>query len=145
MKITDALMAEHGELYNTLSFVEEVAPTLETRELQLLASMLERLLRVHAELEENYILAALDHTLEEKGQRNRIRQVHQEIDSRLKEIHRVSELAQALRLLREAIDVSRKHFKYEEDIVFPLAETVLKPETLETLGKALFDQRRKCR
>lgn len=143
MKITDALIAEHGELNSTFRFVEEVAPTLETGKLQLLGSLLERLLSTHAELEENYILIALDHTLEEKGERNRVQQVHQEIDNRLKEIHRATDAAQARRMLKEAIDVSRKHFKYEEEVVFPLAEEVLKPETLEILGKALFDQRRK--
>ena len=40
----------------------------------------------------------------------------------------------ARKLLIRVIDASRKHFDKEERIVFPLAERVLKADTLRALG-----------
>jgi hemerythrin-like domain-containing protein len=44
-------------------------------------------------------------------------------------------------LLLLAVVASRKHFDREERIVFPLAEKVMKDETLAELGKTWMKQR----
>jgi hemerythrin-like domain-containing protein len=50
-------------------------------------------------------------------------------------------LPEARQLLLQAVTASRTHFDREERIVFPLAEKVMKDETLTELGKTWMKQR----
>jgi len=63
------------------------------------------------------------------------------MDASLVRVRAARQLAEARRLLQRAVAYSRKHFDREERIVFPLAEKVMKPATLSTLGRAWLKQR----
>jgi hemerythrin-like domain-containing protein len=135
MKITHALRAEHTIFLVAFTQIERVLPSLNTpAEVRSLASLVEGMLQNHAAREASLAFLALDHTLVHHGQLTRMHQDHREIDERLRKVQQAKTCAEARRLLKAAIASSREHFELEEKAVFPLLETVLKPETLEELG-----------
>ncbi len=141
MKITEALLAEHVVFHNVFDHIEHVLPRLKTlAEVKSLASLMEGLLRVHSKTEEELVFVPLDHCLEQMGQGDTFHEEHKEIDASLEAVHDARLLTQARRLLMTAVLASRKHFDHEERIVFPLAEKVLKRETLTGLGRAWMEQ-----
>jgi glycine/D-amino acid oxidase-like deaminating enzyme len=136
MKITDVLTAEHTIFLGVFDQIERVLPRLATPfEVGTMASIVEKLLEGHGARESDLAYAALDHALAEKGHLERMHQDHREIDGRLKQVHMANTCAEARRLLNAAIAASREHFRMEERIVFPMLEEVLRPETLEELGR----------
>jgi hemerythrin-like domain-containing protein len=142
MKITDALLAEHVVFHNIFDHIERVLPQLKTlSEVKAFAGLMENLLRAHSHTEEELVFAPLDHYLEQIGQRDTFEFEHQEIDGTLLKVRGAQRLAEARKLLSAAVLASRKHFSREERIVFPLAERVLKAETLVKLGDAWTKQR----
>ncbi len=142
MKITDILLAEHIVFHNVFDHIERVLPTLKTAgEVRALAALLESLLHNHSHTEDDLVLAPLEHCLEQMGQRDSFEYEHHEIDANLLRVRSAKQVAEARRLLLHAVTYSRKHFDREERIVFPLAEKVLKRETLSHLGKAWMKQR----
>lgn len=144
MKITDILLAEHIVFHNVFDHIERVLPNLKTTaEIKALAGLLEGLLRGHSRTEDELVLAPLEHCLEQLGQRDSFEEEHHEIDASLIRVHEARQLAEARRLLQHAVAYSRKHFDHEERIVFPLAEQVMKQETLLELGKNWLQQREK--
>ncbi len=102
----------------------------------MLAGLVEALLRAHSEAETNLAFAALDHVLADRGQLEALHQDHHEIDGRLRSAQAAKDCAEARRLLRAALRVSREHFAREERAVFPLIDRSLSPEVLTVLGKA---------
>ncbi len=56
-------------------------------------------------------------------------------------VRSAKQLVEARRLLQRAVAYSRNHFDREERIVFPLAEKVMKQETLVELGRTWLQQR----
>lgn len=135
MKITEALRIEHTVFCAVFDQVERALPSVSTPlELQTLAKIVESLLTGHAERETNLAYLALDHTLANKGELDRLYEEHHEIDQRLKAVFNAKTGAEGRRLLKAAIGFSREHFRMEEQFFFPLMENVLQPETLEELG-----------
>ncbi len=145
MKITEALLAEHLVFHNMFDHIEARVPYLKTLdEVKSLAGLMESLLRDHSDTEDELFIGPLEHCFEQIGQRDAFLEEHQEIDDSLKNVQRARHLKQARELLLAAVTYSRKHFDKEERIVFPLAERVLKSETLTTLGQAWTEQRARC-
>jgi hemerythrin-like domain-containing protein len=142
MKITEALLAEHVVFHNIFDHIERVLPHLKTvGEVKALAALMESLLHTHGTTEEDLVFAPLDHCFEQFGQRDSFAHEHAEIDASLLRVRKSRRLAEARRLLSAALLASRKHFDHEERIAFPLAEKVMKRETLVELGKAWMKQR----
>jgi hemerythrin-like domain-containing protein len=142
MKITDILLAEHIVFHNVFDHIERVLPNLKTvGEVKALAALLEGLLRGHSHTEDELVFAPLEHCLEQLGQRDSFEEEHHEIDASLIRVRGAKRLADARRLLQHAVAYSRKHFDREERIVFPLAEKVMKRETLVQLGKSWMTRR----
>jgi len=134
MKITDALRAEHVVFHNFFDQVERMAPKLKSvAEARSLACLLESLLEAHSNVEEELLIAPLEHCLEQIGHGETFHQEHQEIDDNLKQTQLARNLKQARTHLLAAVVSSRKHFDKEERIVFPLAEKLLKSRTLTEL------------
>ena len=135
--ITDVLIAEHRLFTELFDDIEKLLPKLKVLgEVRLLSGLLERLLRSHADAEQNLAYVALDHTLKDKGQLDRLHQDHEEIDASLVRARRSLKIEEARRLLRGAIKASREHFRREERGVFPMIEHLLQPGTLAELGTA---------
>jgi hemerythrin-like domain-containing protein len=142
MKITDILLAEHMVFHNIFDHIERVLPKLETLgEVKSLAALMENLLRAHSRTEEDLVFAPLDHCLEQIGQRDTFENEHHEIDASLLKVKAARQLSEARRLLTVAVLASRRHFDHEERIVFPLAEKVMKRETLSELGRSWMKRR----
>ena len=142
MKITEALLAEHVVFHNIFDYIEHVLPDVKTlAEVKSLAELMESLLLAHGKAEEDLVFAPLDHCLEQIGQRDVFHEEHHEIDASLLRVKAAKRLAEARCLLSMAVLASRKHFDREERIVFPLAERVMKKETLTELGKVWMKQR----
>jgi hemerythrin-like domain-containing protein len=142
MKITEALLAEHVVFHNIFDHIERVVPKLKTLgEVVGWAELMENLLLAHGKAEEDLVFAPLNHYLEQIGQRDSFEHEHREIDNSLLRVKSAKRLPEARQLLLRAVTASRKHFDREERIVFPLAERVMKKETLTELGKVWMKQR----
>jgi hemerythrin-like domain-containing protein len=142
MKITEALLAEHVVFHNIFDHIEHVLPKLKTlAEVKGWAGLMEGLLLAHGKTEEDLVFAPLNHYLEQLGQRDSFEHEHREIDDSLLQVKTARRLPEARQLLLLAVTASRKHFDREERIVFPLAEQVMKDETLAELGKVWMKQR----
>lgn len=142
MRITDILMVEHTVFRAMFDEIERALRKSATiAEVRVFARTLTVLLRQHGESEQNLAYTALDHMLKEKGQLNRLFTEHREMDSRFEQAQAAADFAEASRLLRASMAMSREHFRYEEQTLFPLINTVLQDESLEKLGAAWKQKR----
>jgi len=133
--ITQALIMEHAVFRKVFDQIERVLTGPKSApEVKSLASVVEGLLRDHGETETDLAYSVLDHALADRGTLKRLYQDHHEIDDQFKHIHRTSDAAEALLLLKKALAATREHFRREEKYVFPILEKTLQPETLGTLG-----------
>ncbi len=142
MKITEALLAEHLVFHNMLDHIETTTPKLRTLpEIKSLAALLESMLKAHSNTEDELFLGPLEHCFEQLGQRDAFLAEHEEMDGHLRRIRVVKRLKEARALLLAAVRYSREHFDKEERIVFPMAERILKAQTLTALGQTWMQQR----
>ena len=142
MKITEALRAEHLVFHNMLDHIETTAPKLATvPEIKSLAALMESMLKAHSRTEDQLFIGPMEHCFEEIGQREAFMREHDEMDRLLRGIRHTQRVPEARRALLAAIAQARGHFDKEERIVYPMAERLLKAETLETLGQSWMEQR----
>ena len=135
MKITEILMAEHAVFHNLFDHIESVLPRTRTlAEVKSLATVVETLLAPHSKTEDDLFIEPLEHCFEQIGQNETFHAEHRKIEEMLAGVRKAKTLAAAKKILLGAIAASREHFDKEERIVFPLAERVLKPQTLSDLG-----------
>ncbi|MCX6900941.1 MAG: hemerythrin domain-containing protein [Verrucomicrobia bacterium] len=137
MKITDILTVEHTVFRTFFDQAERALPGLKTAaEIKLLARLAEKLLHSHGESEQDLAYAVLDHMLKEKGHLSRLYSDHREMDARMEQVCMANDLAEARQLMQSAMIMSREHFRYEEQTVFPLIDQVLQNKSLVKLGEA---------
>jgi hemerythrin-like domain-containing protein len=142
MKITEALLAENLVFHNMLDHIETTTPKLKTlAELKSLAAMLESMLKAHSDIEDELFFGPLEHCFEQLGQRDAFVEEHEEMGEHLRRIRKSKRLQEAKDLFLAAVRRSREHFDKEERIVFPMAEQILKAETLTALGQTWMQQR----
>jgi hemerythrin-like domain-containing protein len=142
MKITEALLAEHLVFHNLFDHVETTAPSTQTiGELKTMAALLDAVLRAHTRTEDELFMGPLEQCFEQIGHRETFHQEHEEIDEILGKLQKTLDADQARELLLGVIVLCRQHFDKEERIVFPMAEALLKGETLTQLGQTWMDQR----
>jgi len=142
MRITEALRAEHLVFHNLIDHVETTAPKLKSlAEIRSLASTMEVMFAAHSHAEDQLFLGPMAHCFEELGQRQALLDEHAELDRTLRSIRRASSVPKARQALLSAAALARRHFDLEERVVYPLAERVLKRETLESLGRAWMERR----
>lgn len=142
MKITEVLLAEHLVFHSMFDQVEAKTPHLKSlAEIKALAALLESMLKAHSDVEDELFLGPLEHCFEQIGQRDSFLQEHQEVNDGLHVVQTSTRIKQAQRLLLKAVAHCRKHFDREERLVFPMAERVMKIDTLRELGRNWLDQR----
>lgn len=137
MKLTDALLGEHGAfnaLFNTIETLAETSGDLAQIEGALAALAAE--VSAHAALEEELLFAALEPLLENGELIAEMRGEHREIRAGLERIEDAQNIQQAVDAVRLTLTVARRHFRKEEEILYPLAERMLGEETLTRLGEA---------
>ena len=142
LTITHALSLEHRVFSGLFDQIEKALPGFDAlAEVHLLARSVEGLLRHHSEAEDELVALALADGAKHQRWCRAFLQQHQEIDSRLTGARATGHLGQSRRLLRDAIASSRRHFEYEDRVVFPRLETLLTKATLTRLGGIWLQER----
>jgi len=151
MKITDVLRGEHGPLYALLGHLESSAPQWELADLLLAGRIVEAALLSHAELEDELLFAPVEARMGTGGPAQAMREEHQEIDGRFAALRGAADERAARAIALDLVRLTREHFLKEEEVLFPLAESILPGEELERSGGEwamrrglLSDARRAC-
>lgn len=136
MKITDAFLGEHGAFYAQIEHLERTVPAAASvPDVQGQAGVLAAALATHAGLEDELLFAALEPRLGAmQGPLAVMRAEHVEIERALARAQEARTLADAQQLVVYALQVARRHFAKEEQVLFPMAERALDADTLEMLG-----------
>lgn len=142
MKITEALIAEHGVFHGLFDYIERSAPELKTlAEVKAVSGVLEALLGPHSKVEDELFIEPLEHCIDQLGQNKTFHDEHEIIEATLQEIYQARSVKRARQLLLDTVAACRHHFDKEERIVFPMAERVLKEDNLTALGTELLKRR----
>ena len=142
MKITDAFIGEHAVLYAQLDHLEHAVPEAKTLgEVKALAGVLEVALRSHAALEDELLFNGLEPGLDQLGKLEKVQHEHEAICKGFELIRHCRTRKDAQRRLLTVVHLTQKEFDLEDRILFRLAEELLRPETLEKLGRAWAKQR----
>ncbi len=147
MKITDAFVAEHEELYAWFDQLEAVIPgdVKTLAEVKIPGAELASTLYEHAELEEELLFDALEAEMGSDESVRKVRQDHTRIEQLMQDVlghlEDIKRMGHARRTLLQAIKVARAHFAREENETFPLAEEILGEAKLLELG-AQWEERR---
>lgn len=143
MKITDALLGEHGVFYAQFHHIEQSTPMLETRdEIVVQAELLASALAIHAQLEEELLFQPLDPHIGEMGPLSVMRGEHEEIEGTLDRIPHLDGVLEVREQLVQIVGFARQHFAKEEQVLYPLAEQTLDEERLISLGSEWATRRR---
>jgi len=135
MKITEALIAEHGVFHGLFDYIERTTPALKTlAEVKAVAGLLDATLDPHSRVEEELFIEPLDHCMDQLGQTGNFHSEHEEIEATLDQIQKCRSGKTARTLLLDVVRACRRHFDKEERVVFPMGERLLKQKTLNSLG-----------
>jgi hemerythrin-like domain-containing protein len=107
----------------------------------LLATLVDKVMAPHSKTEDDLFIEPLEHCFEQIGQNETFHAEHRRIEETLAKVHKTRTLKDAKCILLKAIAASREHFDKEERIVFPMAERVLKAQTLTELGRQWMKKR----
>lgn len=141
MKITEALLAEHVVYHTMFDHLERTVPSLRSlAQVKALAGLLDAMLRAHSAVEDVLLIEPLEHCIDQVGHSENFHDEHEEIETNLKAVQQARDLAKARRLMLAAVLLARRHFDKEERLVFPLAEKVLKAQTVKALGQRWREQ-----
>jgi hypothetical protein len=133
--ITVVLRAEHKMFRGLFDHIQKVLPTVEERaEVKHLARLCEGMLRNHDRAQEELSLRVHHRAAKLPRRNGRLHRHHQDINDRLNLVYVAKDVAQARTLLQAVLVASRKYFKYEERVFFPLVEKSIEPKALEKLG-----------
>jgi hemerythrin-like domain-containing protein len=142
MKITDVLRAEHAVFHNLFDHIEAVLPrTRSLAEVKGLATIMEKLTSPHSRTEDELFIDPLEHCFDQIGQKETFHHEHEMIEDMVAKAHKARDVKSARKLMMSAVVASRKHFDKEERIVFPMAERILRAETLRKLGETWLRRR----
>jgi hemerythrin-like domain-containing protein len=134
IKITDALVGEHGPLYAQLDRLAQVTDG-SVDAIRSCAELLAAGLASHAQLEDTLLFAALEQRTGRDSLLEGMYEDHEQVDALLSGLARVDDSAQAHSLATRLVTLARNHFAKEEKAVFPLAEQVLGESELLHLGE----------
>ena len=135
MRITDALLGEHGLFYALFDQISEAIAT-ESDDLPALTRVLAGLLGSHAKLEEDHLFPALKPHMGEMGPLAVMEMEHHQIHELLQSISTTTDGEQLRQQTQALLDIVYSHFSKEEGILFHLAERFLDDATLHQLGEA---------
>lgn len=142
MKITDALLGEHGAFYAQFDRLEEQLPGCrDVAEVREQAALLASALVSHARLEDELLFAAMAVAGADAGLLDAMETEHGDIADRLSRAQGTADAALARRELLEAVSLARDHFAREERLAFPLAGELLGAPALMELGAAWAGRR----
>ncbi len=143
MKLTDALLGEHGTFYVLFSQIEEIAamegPLAQIRgATMVLGAMVDS----HAAIEEKLLFSALEpHLGTNDGPLAVMRAEHEKMACLLEQIEDTDDTDRVILWIEEALSAARSHFQREERVLFPMAQHLLGDEELTRLGRAWAEVR----
>lgn len=136
MKLTDALLGEHGAFRILLNGIEEMASYAgEVAQIESAMAFFTVEVTQHAKLEEDLLFPALKPHLDSNDLFDQMHSEHREIRSGLESIEEARDLDQAIAAVRHTLEITRKHFDNEEKVLYAIANKVLDEETLTQLGE----------
>ena len=143
MKVTEALLGEHGVFYVQFDHLEQTLPAVTSLDwVKAQAALIQSAISTHAQLEDELLFSAMDHHLGQGGPVAVMRMDHEEIEGTLNAIPEIQNVETICSRLLGVIQVARQHFMKEEQILFPLADQVLGFEQLQDLGERWAERRR---
>ncbi|TFG42670.1 MAG: hemerythrin domain-containing protein [Gemmatimonadales bacterium] len=135
MKITDALLGEHGAFYAQFDRLEETIPhTTSVGEVREQAALLAAALVSHAQLEDTLLFERMRGAGADEGLLSTMESEHTEIAGLLTRAQGTSDAAMAREALLDAVSLARDHFAKEEQVAFPMAESIVGEAGLAALG-----------
>jgi hemerythrin-like domain-containing protein len=140
VKLTDALLGEHGVFYVLFNQIEEIA-AIESPLAQIrgATTVLGAMVDSHATLEDELLFSAIEpHLGTGDGPLAVMRAEHEEMARLLEQIKDADDADQ----VEEALSAARSHFQKEERVLFPMAQHLLGDEALTRLGKSWAKARR---
>jgi iron-sulfur cluster repair protein YtfE (RIC family) len=143
VKLTDALLGEHGVFYAFFDRIEAVtAAAVTLAQIQGATSVLGAVVQSHAKLEEELLFPALETHMGPAGPLAVMRAEHEGIEDAMRQIQEARELDEGAVLVGRALSIVRSHFQKEEEVLFSMARQMLDEETQIRLGKAWAEARR---
>jgi hemerythrin-like domain-containing protein len=137
VKLTDALLGEHGIFYSLFDQIEALAKSEgSAAQIQCTTMVLNVVLMQHANLEEELLFPALERVIGSDGPLAVMRADHVEIEQLLEQIEDARNVEDGAFLVTEALSLARSHFQKEEQVLFGMALQLLDDETLNQLGDA---------
>ena len=143
VKVTDALLGEHGVLYAFFDRIEAVAAAATSlTQIQEVTAVLSAVVRSHANLEEELLFPALEAHMGPAGPLAVMRTEHDEFEDALLQIQEARDLDDGVDRVARALSIVRNHFQKEEEVLFSMARQMLDEETQVRLGQAWAEARR---
>lgn len=137
MKITDALLGEHGVFYAQFEELRRaVEENPDTSKWKAYVALLASGLETHADIEDRVLFTALEASLPaESGPIAVMRSEHEEIRATLARVLKGTD-PEAMRAdIQHFLEVVHSHFAKEEQVLFPLAVQMDRDGLLERLGE----------
>jgi len=142
VRLTDALLGEHGAFYAQFDRLEETVPhAAAAAEVREQAALLAAALVTHARLEDELLFGRMRSAGADAGLLDAMEEEHTEIAGMLTRAQGTQDLVVARRELLDAVALARQHFAREERLAFPLAESALGGAVLSELGAAWSERR----
>lgn len=142
MKITDALLGEHGALVAMFDRLDHhLDSAKDSGEVREQAALLAAALVSHAELEDDLLFVAMIEAGAPADLVANMADDHETIAGGLRRAQGTTTVSEARDELRTAVGLARQHFELEERMAFPLAANLLGEEKLAELG-AVWAERR---
>jgi hemerythrin-like domain-containing protein len=142
VKLTDALLGEHGVFYALFDQIEAVAVAATSlAQFQEPMMVLNTAILSHANLEEELLFPALETYLGTTGPLAVMRNEHEENEHALRQIDGAQNLGDGVDFVVAALSAVRDHFQKEEEVLFSLARQTFDDETQIRLGKAWAEAR----
>ncbi len=143
VKLTDALLGEHGIFYALFDQIEAVtAAATSVAQIQEATAVLSAVILSHANLEEELLFPALETYMGTTGPLAVMRSEHDEIEDALRQVEEARDLDDGADCVARALNIARDHFQKEEEVLFSMARQTLDEETQIRLGKAWAEARR---
>lgn len=135
MKITDALLGEHGAFYAQFDRLEETLPhAIAAAEVREQAALLAAALVTHAKLEDVLLFDRMRAAGADEGLLDTMEAEHTDIAGLLTRAQGSQDARVSREHLLDAVALAREHFAKEERLAFPLAERALGAAVLTELG-----------
>ncbi len=135
MKLTDALLGEHGIIYELFAYVRETAENSDdVAQIQGAVAVLDRILLSHARIEEELLFPCLEPHLGEMGPLAVMREEHRDIENFLTAAKHKTDSGALKSLISQLLDLTHEHFQKEEGVLFAMAGQFLDEAELSEMG-----------